>query len=113
MKIEHGVIMLVIILSSGSFSQEGNYPESFKEPIKLFDEALGDFHFPISSRVENAQRFFNQGFQLMYAFAKEDAARSFQASHLADPECAICWWGEAWAFLAWLLLLDKTKELYV
>ena len=102
MKIEHGLIMLVIILFSGSFSQEGNYPESFKEPIKLFDEALGDFHFPISSRVENAQRFFNQGFQLMYAFAKEDAARSFQASHLADPECAICWWGEAWAWGSYL-----------
>ena len=32
----------------------------------------------------------------MYAFAKDDAARSFQASHFADPSCAICWWGEAW-----------------
>ena len=102
MTIKHGLLILITILSSGSHSQEVNYPESFREPISLFGDALGDFDFPISSGVESAQSFFNQGFQLMYAFAKEDAARSFQASRLADPECAICWWGEAWAWGSYL-----------
>ena len=72
------------------------------KPMKLFPEAMGDFHFAISSSSEEAQQYFDQGFQLMYAFAKDDAARSFQASHFADPSCAICWWGEAWAWGSYL-----------
>ena len=38
----------------------------------------------------------------MYAFAKDDSARSFQASRLADPDCAICYWGEAWSWGSYL-----------
>ena len=83
-------------------AQEITYPDSFNEPMQLFDEALGDFHFAISSGSERAQAYFDQGFQLMYSFAKNDAARSFQASHLADPDCAICWWGEAWSWGSYL-----------
>ena len=63
---------------------------------------MGDFHFPISSDNEMAQSYFDQGFQLMYSFAKEDSARSFKASHTADPDCAICYWGEAWSWGSYL-----------
>jgi tetratricopeptide (TPR) repeat protein len=49
-----------------------------------------------------AQTYFDQGFQLMYSFAKEDSARSFKASHTADPDCAICYWGEAWSWGSYL-----------
>ena len=38
----------------------------------------------------------------MYSFAKEDSARSFKASHTADPDCAICYWGEAWSWGSYL-----------
>ena len=94
---------ILCMFSLGQVSaQEIDYPDSFDEPMKLFPEAMGDFHWEISSDNELAQEYFNQGFQLMYAFAKEDAARSFQASHLADPDCAICWWGEAWAWGSYL-----------
>ena len=83
-------------------AQEVDYPDSFNEPMNLFPDAMGDFHFPISSDDEMAQAYFDQGFQLMYAFAKNDSARSFQASHLADPDCAICYWGEAWSWGSYL-----------
>ena len=89
-------------LASNVFSQSVEYPDSFKQSMKLFDSAMGDFHFPISSPNDLAQAYFDQGFQLMFAFAKEDAARSFQASHLADPDCAICFWGEAWSWGSYL-----------
>jgi len=85
-----------------ALAQEITYPESFNEPMALFPSAMGNFHFPISTDNELAQKYFDQGFQLMYAFAKEESARSFQASHLADPDCAICWWGEAWAWGSYL-----------
>ena len=83
-------------------AQELDYPDEFNEPMALYPEAMGDFHYPISSGSELAQQYFDQGFQLMFAFAKEDAARSFQASHIADPECAICYWGEAWSWGSYL-----------
>ena len=76
-----------------SIAQEIDYPDSFNEPMNLFNSAMGDFHFPISSDNEMAQAYFDQGFQLMYSFAKNDSARSFQASNMAEPDCAICYWG--------------------
>jgi tetratricopeptide (TPR) repeat protein len=35
---------------------------------------------------------------LMYAFAKAEAGRSFREAQKRDPQCAICHWGEAWAW---------------
>ena len=72
--------------------------ERYTEPIELMKTALGTFTKPISSSNKEAQAFFDQGFQMMYAFAKQDAVRSFRESWKRDPDCAICYWGEAWAW---------------
>ena len=77
-------------------------PESFGEPMPLFETALGNHHHPISSDNETAQAYFDQGFRLMYAFGKEDAVRSFREAWKHDPDCAICYWGEAWAWGSYL-----------
>ena len=77
-------------------------PESFSEPMPLFEAALGDHHHAISTDNEKAQAYFDQGFRLMYAFGKEDAVRSFRESWKHDPDCAICYWGEAWAWGSYL-----------
>lgn len=79
-----------------------DYPESFDTPIPLFTVALGEFSYPISSRVPQVQAYFDQGFQMMYSFTTEDAARSFREAQLLDPDCAICYWGEAWAWGSYL-----------
>ena len=55
-----------------------SYPASFTEPMPLHTAGLGSFTRPISSANREAQAYFDQGFQMMYAFAKEDAARSFR-----------------------------------
>ena len=73
-------------------------PDEFSEPLPLFTKALGDFTWPVSSEVEGVQAYFDQGFQMMYAFTKEDAARSFREAWKRDTTCAICYWGEAWAW---------------
>ncbi|CAN0410405.1 unnamed protein product, partial [Discosporangium mesarthrocarpum] len=86
------------LLATSTAAQDVDYPEAFDEPMALHPESMGDFHFPISSASDLAQQYFDQGFQLMYAFAKLDAARSFHAAQQADPDCAICYWGEAWAW---------------
>lgn len=80
----------------------GPPPKYVAEPIGLLSTALGTFHRPISSTNAEAQQFFDQGFQMMYAFARLDAVRSFREAWKRDPGCAICYWGEAWAWGSYL-----------
>ncbi len=82
--------------------EKAELPEVFNEPMPLYPEALGSFARPISSQNAEAQAYFNQGFQLMYAFAKRDATRSFREAWKRDPQCAICYWGEAWTWGSYL-----------
>ncbi len=101
-------LVFVTLLAMPIAAQESSEPDApklaevFSEPIPLYSSALGPFHRPISSTVGEAQAYFDQGFQMMYAFAKIEAVRSFRESWKRDPECAICYWGEAWAWGSYL-----------
>jgi tetratricopeptide (TPR) repeat protein len=76
--------------------------ERYTEPIQFYKTGLGNFKKTISTKNAEAQAYFNQGFQMMYAFAKAEAVRSFRESWKRDAECAICYWGEAWAWGSYL-----------
>ena len=76
--------------------------DRYTEPMRIFNTGLGTFTKPISSASKEAQSFFDQGFQMMYAFAKPEAVRSFREAWKRDPDCAICYWGEAWAWGSYL-----------
>ncbi len=80
----------------------GELPKYVRDPIPLMSAALGTFTRPISSANPEAQQFFDQGFQMMYAFARLDAVRSFREAWKRDPSCAICYWGEGWAWGSYL-----------
>jgi len=58
---------------------------------------LGNHHHPIRTRSAEAQRFFDQGLTLVYAFNHEEAARSFRRAAELDPQAAMPWWGVALA----------------
>ncbi|PRQ01133.1 hypothetical protein [Enhygromyxa salina] len=60
-------------------------------------EGMGDYHFPISSKSPEAQRYFDQGMVLAFGFNHAEAIRSFRAAQRLDDSCAICYWGEALA----------------
>ena len=62
----------------------------------LFDN-LGDHHHPITTRSKLAQRYFDQGLRLVYAFNHDEAVRSFGEAARLDPECAMAYWGIALA----------------
>ena len=79
-----------------------NVPERYAEPIELFKIGLGPFSRKISSTNKEAQAFFDQGMQMEFAFDKVDAVRSFRESWKRDADCAICYWGEAWAWGSYL-----------
>lgn len=88
---------LVLVAISGPIHAQ-DYPEGFLDPMPLFETALGDFARPITSDSPEAQAYFDQGMAFMYAFTPSDAARAFRQAQIADPDCAICYWGEAWAW---------------
>ncbi len=97
------IIPLSLLLFSQPKAQQVDYPESFNEPIPLYGtDVIGSKNYPISSKNPKAQAYFNQGMQLMFAFAKVEAARSFREAQKNDPDCAICYWGEAWAWGSYL-----------
>lgn len=64
------------------------------QTVPLF-EHLGKHHYPITTSVPAAQRYFDQGLILAYGFNHAEAARSFRQAYLLDPKCALCYWGEA------------------
>ena len=58
---------------------------------------FGAYTREVSTDSDEAQRWFDQGIQLMYGFNHDEAIRSFRAAAEADPECAMAWWGIAYA----------------
>ena len=97
------VALLVFAVTTGGQDREDpSLPDVFSEPMPLLSKALGEFTRPISSADPAAQAYFDQGFQMMYAFAKQDATRSFREAWKRDPDCAICYWGEAWSWGSYL-----------
>src|SRR5919106_1412566 len=58
-------------------------------------EGLGTLSHPISTSSERAQRYFDQGLRLAYAFNHAEAWRAFKQAQALDPGCAMCFWGEA------------------
>lgn len=62
----------------------------------LFD-GMGDHHHPITTASADAQRYFDQGLIIDFAFNHAESARSFRAAQTLDPDCAMCYWGEALA----------------
>jgi tetratricopeptide (TPR) repeat protein len=56
---------------------------------------LGTLHYAITTSVPLSQQFFNQGLRLTYAFNHGEALRAFRKARTLDPDCAMCYWGEA------------------
>ncbi|HYM87736.1 MAG TPA: hypothetical protein VES92_01365, partial [Nitrospiraceae bacterium] len=62
-----------------------------------FFDNLGSLHHPMTTTSEQAQRYFDQGLRLVYAFNHEEAIRSFEAAAQQDPQAAMPYWGIALA----------------
>src|SRR5215831_17945031 len=56
---------------------------------------LGNLTYPITTPNPLAQRYFDQGLRLTYAFNHAEALRAFREAQRQDPTCAMCYWGEA------------------
>jgi tetratricopeptide (TPR) repeat protein len=66
-----------------------------KPPILM--SGLGEHHHTISTKNPEAQRFFDQGLTLVFAFNHEESARAFRRASELDPQSAMAFWGIALA----------------
>lgn len=66
-------------------------------PVVPLLEGLGDHHMAITTSSTRAQRYFDQGLVLTYAFNDAEAIGSYRDAIGLDPDCAMCFWGVALA----------------
>ena len=64
--------------------------------VPLYDN-LGSHHHEITTSSPEAQKFFDQGMKLSYAFNHGEAIRAFKQAIALDASCAMCYWGVAFA----------------
>ena len=95
-------LCMSLLLVAPAVAQE--MPPGFDEPMPLHHDGkgLGDFSRAITTDSHEAQLYFDQGIQLMYAFDIRGASRSFREAWKADPNCAMCYFGEAWSWGSYL-----------
>lgn len=98
------VCSLLAAVASPLVAQDVELPPEFDDPMPLHHDGrgLGPFSRPITTSSPEAQRYFDQGVQLLYAFTPVNAARSFREAWKLDPDCAMCYFGEAWAWGSYL-----------
>ncbi len=85
-----GLLCCVCLALMGAAHSDG------REAVPLF-ENLGSLHHPITTVSDAAQRYFDQGLRLTYAFNHEEAVHSFEEAARLDPAAAMAYWGLALA----------------
>lgn len=59
--------------------------------------SFGVIRYDITTENPEAQAMFDQGLAFTYGFNHQEAVKSFRLAQAADPDCAMCYWGEAFA----------------
>lgn len=67
------------------------------DSVPLYTD-LGTHHVAVTTSVLKAQQYFDQGFRLVYGFNHGEAIRAFTEATRLDPNCAMCYWGIAYAY---------------
>ncbi|MDZ8184010.1 MAG: hypothetical protein RMX96_04000 [Nostoc sp. ChiSLP02] len=83
------VVVLFLVFPNCAIAQT-------KQPHTLIP-GLGTYHHGVSTQNPQAQKFFDQGLNLIYGFNHDEAVRSFQHAAELDPQMAMAHWGIALA----------------
>jgi tetratricopeptide (TPR) repeat protein len=87
-------LVLVLIVFVGLTAAQQHTSQRQGKPATLMP-GLGDLHHPVSTSNPEAQKFFDQGLRLIYAFNHDEAARSFHRAAELDSKLAMAYWGIA------------------
>jgi tetratricopeptide (TPR) repeat protein len=86
-----GVLMLFLLSGLALADHDKDMPA---KPATLM-AGLGNHHHAVSTDNEEAQKFFDQGLRLLYAFNHDEATRSFARAAELDSNLAMAYWGVA------------------
>jgi tetratricopeptide (TPR) repeat protein len=89
------MLALSLVLAASAFAQHDMSSHAAK-PVTI-ESGLGNFHWPVSTKNAQAQRFFDQGMKYLYGFNHEAAVASFTRATQLDPNLALGYWGAALA----------------
>lgn len=97
----NSLLIVIAVTAMSAFpsfadTQPADKPTQQKQPEPLF-EGLGSLHHPVTTNSLEAQKYFDQGLTLVYAFNHDEAQRSFEEAVKIDPSMAMGWWGIALA----------------
>jgi tetratricopeptide (TPR) repeat protein len=93
-----GVTLVMLLLTaacSGSRTDTMAHDTPAADGKPMLYKALGGYAYRITTTSADAQKWFDQGLRLVYAFNHAEAQRAFREAARLDPGCAMCYWGIA------------------
>jgi tetratricopeptide (TPR) repeat protein len=82
------------LATPAAFAQHNHAAETTSGAAHLLS-GMGSLHHEIATSNPDAQKFFDQGLTLIYAFNHDEAVRSFRRAAELDPKASMPWWGIA------------------
>jgi tetratricopeptide (TPR) repeat protein len=92
----HLFFVILLLFPIVVLGQHSHAPAKDPAPPVL-ESGLGDINHPVSTNNPEAQKFFNQGLEYVYAFNHAEAVKSFKQAAQLDPQLAMAYWGVALA----------------
>jgi tetratricopeptide (TPR) repeat protein len=91
----HRALLFAALVSAGAACSSSPSPSTGAKAPLYSD--LGSYGQVITTASSEAQKYFDQGLTLSYAFNHAEAIRAFRQAAELDPSCAMCYWGVAFA----------------
>lgn len=99
------------IVLAGQEATAGAAPAAAAQAPPVLIDGLGYAGLEADSANPEARAWFAQGVRLIWAFDEVEAIRAFQQAQRLDPDCALCFVGEAWARGPTINLQPRNDEL--
>lgn len=90
-------LLILFIQANGQHHhQNQEYSPAFEVaslPAPALMKNIGSSEIKITTKSESAQKYFNQGLNLLHAFSDVEAYRAFREAARLDETCAMAYWG--------------------
>jgi hypothetical protein len=95
MRVTSILILGALLAACGRSGEAPASQRAGAEPALM--AGMGNHHHPIATTSAEAQKYFDQGVALVFAFNHEEAVRSLRRAAVLDPAAAMPHWRIAWA----------------